>query len=82
MATVLASLLLGAGYNAFVVVGYAPLAVTLNDQSATECPVLEVGSAAAAGCAPVRRAKQGADQGLPLAGGADGACPPHWPGPP
>jgi hypothetical protein len=44
MAVVLASLLLGAGYNAFVVVGYAPLAVTMNDQSATECPVLEVGS--------------------------------------
>ena len=43
MAVVLASLLLGAGYNAFVVMGYAPHAVTANDQSATECPVLEVG---------------------------------------
>lgn len=35
-AAVLCSLLLGAGYNAFVVMGYAPLAVTLNDQSGTE----------------------------------------------
>lgn len=37
-AIVLCSLLLGAGYNAYVVMGYAPLAVTLNDQSNTECP--------------------------------------------
>lgn len=37
---VLCSLLLGAGYNAFVVMGYAPLAVTLNDQSQVECPLL------------------------------------------
>ncbi|KAK9845856.1 hypothetical protein WJX81_004417 [Elliptochloris bilobata] len=32
LATVLVSLLLGAGFDAYVVMGYAPLAVTLNDQ--------------------------------------------------
>lgn len=37
-AVVLCSLLLGAGYNAYVAMGYAPLAVTLNDQSGAECP--------------------------------------------
>jgi hypothetical protein len=37
---VLCSLLLGAGYNAYVVMGYAPLAVTLNDLSQVECPLL------------------------------------------
>jgi len=37
---VLCSLLLGAGYNAFVVMGYAPLAVTLNDQTQVKCPLL------------------------------------------
>lgn len=41
MATVLCSLLIGVGYNAFVVVGYAPPAVTLNDQQKMGCPVLE-----------------------------------------
>jgi hypothetical protein len=37
---VLASLLLGAGFNAYVVMGYAPQAVTLNNQSGVECPLL------------------------------------------
>jgi hypothetical protein len=37
-ATVLASLLLGAGFNAFVVLGYAPVALTINDQRQTPCP--------------------------------------------
>lgn len=41
MSVVLASLLLGVGYNAFVVVGYAPLAVTVNDQSHADCLLLE-----------------------------------------
>ncbi|KAL6761433.1 hypothetical protein V8C86DRAFT_3131553 [Haematococcus lacustris] len=41
MAVVLCSLLVGVGYNAYVVVGYAPPAVTSNDQSQTSCPVLE-----------------------------------------
>ena len=41
MSLVLCSLLLGVGFNAFVVVGYAPLAVTTNDQLNTTCPVLE-----------------------------------------
>lgn len=35
---VLCSLLLGAGYNAFVVMGYAPAHVTVNDQSQVELP--------------------------------------------
>jgi hypothetical protein len=38
---VLCSLLLGAGYNAFVVMGYAPLHVTVNDQSQAECLLLQ-----------------------------------------
>lgn len=38
---VLCSLLLGAGYNAFVAMGYATLQVTVNDQSGVECPLLE-----------------------------------------
>ena len=42
LATVLVSLLLGAGYNAFVVMGYAPLAVALNDQSADPCPYISM----------------------------------------
>jgi hypothetical protein len=37
---VLASLLLGAGFNAYVVFGYAPPRVTLNDQSGSTCPLL------------------------------------------
>jgi hypothetical protein len=39
---VLCSLLLGAGYNAYVVMGYAPLAVTLNDLSQVDCPLLAI----------------------------------------
>ena len=42
LATVLASLLLGAGYNAFVAMGYAPLAIALNDQSAEPCPYVSM----------------------------------------
>ena len=47
-AVVLASLLLGAGFNAFMVLGYAPLAVTVNDQTKTMCPILQAEAAAAA----------------------------------
>eukprot|EP00899_Mesostigma_viride_P013144 jgi/Mesvir1/21830/Mv04215-RA.1 len=39
-AVALASLLIGVGYDALCVVGYAPLAVTSNDQSREECPLL------------------------------------------
>lgn len=52
LSVVLASLLIGAGYHALVVVGYAPTTVTLNDQSATQCPVLEREKVAAAGVKP------------------------------
>ena len=38
---VLASLLLGVGYDAYVVVGYAPRAVTECDQSRLKCPLLD-----------------------------------------
>jgi len=38
----LASYLIGAGYDAYVVSGYAPKWVCLRDQSRTECPVLMV----------------------------------------
>jgi len=40
-ATVLTSLLIGAGYDAYVVVGYAQSAVCDNVQTDTMCPVLE-----------------------------------------
>ena len=39
--TVLCSLLLGAGFDAYVVAGYAPLAVTISDQTSAVCPLLE-----------------------------------------
>lgn len=39
--TVLCSLLLGAGFDAYVVAGYAPLAVTVSDQTSAVCPLLE-----------------------------------------
>ncbi|KAL4458559.1 hypothetical protein ABPG75_013424 [Micractinium tetrahymenae] len=40
LATLACSLLLGAGYNAYVVVGYTSKQVALCDQSRTECPWL------------------------------------------
>ena len=49
LATVLASLLLGAGYNAFVAMGYAPLAIALNDQSADPCPYVSMDAQARPG---------------------------------
>lgn len=80
LAVVLASLLIGVGYNAFVVVGYAPEPVTANDQTRTVCPVLEkearVAAAAAAGAAaggPPSSAKggvRGAGAAALSAGGA------------
>lgn len=39
LATLLCSLLLGAGYDAYVVCGYAPRFITLRDQSNTKCPI-------------------------------------------
>lgn len=36
----LCSLLLGAGFDAYCVAGYAPKEVTTNDQSNVECPLL------------------------------------------
>eukprot|EP00775_Hariotina_reticulata_P013287 gene13287-13418_t len=50
-AVVLSSLLLGAGFNAFVVMGYAELAATLNDQSRTECPYLNSSNSSCCGSA-------------------------------
>ncbi|DBA69786.1 TPA: hypothetical protein ACH3X2_012508 [Trebouxia sp. C0005] len=41
MSTVLCSLLLGAGFDAYVVTGYAPVAVTTSDQTGATCPMLE-----------------------------------------
>ena len=40
MCTVLCSLLLGAGFDAYVVTGYAPTSVTVNDQTSAVCPLL------------------------------------------
>ncbi|GIL93808.1 hypothetical protein Vretimale_187 [Volvox reticuliferus] len=57
LAVVLASLLIGVGFNAFVVMGYAPYAVVQNDQRNTVCTVLEReaqgAAAAAAGSKPI-----------------------------
>ena len=41
MSTVLCSLLLGAGFDAYVVTGYAPVAVTTSDQTGATCLMLE-----------------------------------------
>jgi hypothetical protein len=46
ISNVLCSLLIGVGYDAYVVAGYAPKSVTTNDQSRTTCPVLEAEAAA------------------------------------
>eukprot|EP01038_Epipyxis_sp_PR26KG_P004830 gene4830-6769_t len=40
MATLLCSFLLGSGYDAYVVCGYAPRYITLRDQSNTVCPLI------------------------------------------
>lgn len=45
LAVALTSLLIGVGYNAYVVVGYAPDAVVFNDQSRTVCPLIVSDSA-------------------------------------
>lgn len=53
MSQVLCSLLLGAGYDAYVVAGYAPLSVACNNQSSGACPVLEAEQPKPAKPAPV-----------------------------
>lgn len=40
MAMLLCSLLLGSGYDAYVVYGYAPKHITLHDQTQTQCPLI------------------------------------------
>jgi hypothetical protein len=40
LSTLLCSLLIGSGYDAYVVCGYAPRHVTLRDQSMTQCPII------------------------------------------
>ena len=40
LAVLLCSLLIGAGYDAYVVCGYAPRHITLRDQSNTACPMV------------------------------------------
>lgn len=42
------SLLLGCGYDAYVVGGYAPIDIVQNDQSSQRCPMLEAEEAAGA----------------------------------
>lgn len=42
MSMLLTSLLIGAGYDAYVVHGYAPQYITLKDQSKTECPLTHI----------------------------------------
>eukprot|EP01031_Cornospumella_fuschlensis_P044065 gene44065-53875_t len=41
MSNVLCSFLLGAGYDAYMVMGYAPSYITLKDQSMTTCPLIK-----------------------------------------
>jgi len=48
IATLLTSLLCGVGYDAYMVVGYAPPDVVLNDQTKSTCPLLEAEQGAAA----------------------------------
>lgn len=59
-ALLLASLLLGAGFDAFVVVGYAPRAVTLRDLRGEDCPLVGAHQAAAGDAAGVAGAVPGA----------------------
>eukprot|EP00803_Ostreobium_quekettii_P006145 evm.model.scf_58.17 EVM.evm.TU.scf_58.17 scf_58:148652-165934(+) len=56
IATVLCSLLLGVGYDAYVVAGYAPRSVVLNDQTNVEYPLSESDLKAAAVVAGVASA--------------------------
>jgi len=58
-AVVLASLLLGAGFDAYVVMGYAPRPVTLGDLQREECPLLTAGSGDATAAAGAAGAKAG-----------------------
>ena len=44
LATLLCSYLLGSGYDAFMVNGYAPRSITLRDQSSSRCPISISGS--------------------------------------
>ncbi|EFJ52641.1 hypothetical protein VOLCADRAFT_102618 [Volvox carteri f. nagariensis] len=71
LAVVLASLLIGVGFNAYVVMGYAPYAVVQNDQRNTVCTVLEreAQGAAAAAAAAAGAAAKGYDA---AAGGRSG----------
>ena len=46
LSVLLASLLIGSGFDAYVVMGYAPASVTEGDQKESLCPVLEKESAA------------------------------------
>lgn len=78
-ATLLASLLLGAGYDAYVVAGYAPEGVVARDLSGEECPLpLDVpapppgggiGAAVAAAASAVAAAGGGGEEGGAGAGG-------------
>ncbi|KXZ51889.1 hypothetical protein GPECTOR_11g323 [Gonium pectorale] len=76
LATVLASLLIGVGFNAFVVMGYAPYAVVQNDQRNTVCTVLEreaQGEADAAAAAASGKADASKHGSLPRRAAAEAA---------
>jgi hypothetical protein len=51
MSVLLVSILIGTGFDAYVIVGYAPPAVVRNDQTKTICPLLEEEAAAEAAAA-------------------------------
>ena len=75
IATILCSLLIGVGFNAFVVVGYAPPAVTLNDQADTTCPIVEreaQGAGATEGGASLQQSNAGLAAASKVAGTASG----------
>jgi hypothetical protein len=60
MANLLCSFLLGDGYDAYVVSGYAPKSITLRDQSLTVCPMIQHSSDGS-----ITTAKAQADQAVP-----------------
>lgn len=72
LATVLVSLLLGAGYNAFVAMGYAPAAITLDDHTREPCPCAapDAGEALGLGSGSGSNAWGGGDAAEAGAGGA------------
>jgi hypothetical protein len=69
VSTVLCSLLIGAGYRAFVVNGHAPRWVTLHDQTRTLCPLLEAEASGQGDAAANSREEKAASEAAASASG-------------